>query len=159
MNPRYLFLAVAALTAPLAVIAPVSADGGVFVGVEGENIAVGGYDAVSYFKGNGVPVLGNANYTVMHKGAEFHFASQQNADVFAADPDAYAPQYGGHCAWAMSRGSLAPGDPTLYKIVDGKLYLNFNEQVQRTWLTDVPGFIAKADPAWTAIPEGKRFGA
>lgn len=158
MNARTFLLAVAAFTAPAAVIVPAHADGGIFVGVEGENIAVSGYDVVSYFNNEDGPVLGDARYTVMHNGAEFHFASQKNADVFAADPDAYAPQYGGHCAWAMSRGSLAPGDPTLYKIVGGKLYLNFNEQVQRTWLSDIPGFIAKADPAWTTIPEGKRFG-
>ena len=157
MKSRYLLIA-AALAAPLTVVAPALADGGVFVGVEGENIAVGGYDAVSYFQGDGAPVPGDARFTVVHDGAEFQFSSQRNADAFAADPDAYAPQYGGHCAWAMSRGSLAPGDPTLYKIVDGKLYLNFNEQVQRTWLGDIDGFIAKADPAWAAIPDGKRFG-
>lgn len=158
MNPRFLLVAAAALAAPLAVIAPAQADGGVFVGVEGENIAVSGYDTVSYFQGDGVPVLGDARYAVMHDGAEFRFSSQRNADLFAANPDAYAPQYGGHCAWAMSRGSLAPGDATLYKIHDGKLYLNFNRDVQDTWLGDIEGFIAKSDPAWAKIPDGKRFG-
>ena len=158
MKLKTLILAAAALAAPLAVISPAQADGGVFVGVEGSNIAVSGYDTVSYFKGNGVPVKGSAQYKVNHDGAVFHFSSQENADLFAANPDAYAPQYGGHCAWAMSRGSLAPGDPTLYKIENGKLYLNFNEQVQQTWLGDIAGFIAKSDPAWAKIPEGKRFG-
>lgn len=158
MNPKYILIAATAFAAPLAVIAPAQADGGVFVGVEGANIAVSGYDTVSYFQGNGVPVLGDARFTVEHDGAEFRFASQRNADLFAENPDAYAPQYGGHCAWAMSRGSLAPGDPELYKIVDGKLYLNFNQQVQRTWLGDIEGFIAKSDPAWAQIPDGKRFG-
>jgi YHS domain-containing protein len=155
---KFLMIAAAALAAPLAVNAPALADGGVFVGVEGENVAIGGYDAVSYFQGNGVPVRGDAKFMVMHNGAEFHFSSQANADRFAANPNAYAPQYGGHCAWAMSRGSLAPGDPMLYKVVSGKLYLNFNQQVQKTWLSDIPGFIAKSDPAWTKIPTGKRFG-
>ena len=158
MRLKYFMIAAAALTAPVATIAPAYADGGVFVGVTGENIAVGGFDTVSYFQGDGVPVIGNAQFAVEHNGAEFHFSSQQNADLFAANPDAYAPQYGGHCAWAMSRGSLAPGDPKLYKIVDGKLYLNFNERVQQTWLGDIPGFIAKSDPAWAKIPDGKRFG-
>lgn len=158
MNLKYLTLAAAALAAPLAVAAPAYADGGVFVGVEGANVALSGYDTVSYFQGNGTPVRGSAQFMVEHDGAEFHFSSQENADIFASNPDAYAPQYGGHCAWAMSRGSLAPGDPTLYKIHDGKLYLNFNTQVQQTWLGDIEGFIAKSDPAWTQIPEGKRFG-
>lgn len=159
MKLKFLVLAAAALAAPLALTAPAQADGGVFVGVEGANIAVSGYDTVSYFQGSGAPVKGNARFKVNHDGAVFHFSSQENADLFAANPDAYAPQYGGHCAWAMSRGSLAPGDPTLYKIHDGKLYLNFNRDVQTTWLGDIEGFISKSDPAWTKIPEGKRFGA
>ncbi len=158
MKLKYLALAAAALAAPLAVTAPAMADGGVFVGVEGSNVALSGYDTVSYFQGNGTPVRGSSQFMVEHDGAEFHFSSQANADIFAADPDAYAPQYGGHCAWAMSRGSLAPGDPTLYKIHGGKLYLNFNRNVQQTWLGDIEGFIAKSDPAWTLIPDGKRFG-
>lgn len=151
-------LALAALATPLALAAPLNADGGIFVGVEGAQIAVSGYDTVSYFKGDGVPVKGDARYSVKHDGAIWHFSSQANADAFKADPDAYAPQYGGHCAWAMSRGSLAPGDATLYKIHDGKLYLNFNRNVQETWLGDIDGFIAKSDPAWSKVPEGKKFG-
>ena len=158
MKLKYLMIAAAALAAPVAMTAPVQADGGIFVGVEGSNIAVSGYDTVSYFQGDGVPVKGSARFMVKHDGAEWHFSSQENADKFKANPDAYAPQYGGHCAWAMSRGSLAPGDPTLYKIRDGKLYLNFNENVQKTWLGDIEGFIAKSDPAWSKIPDGKRFG-
>lgn len=158
MNLRYLMIAVAAVAAPIAITAPVQADGGVFVGVEGSTIAVSGYDTVSYFQGKGVPVKGNARFMVKYNGAEWHFSSQSNADMFKANPEAYAPQYGGHCAWAMSRGALAPGDPTLYKIHNGKLYLNFSTNVQKTWLGDVEGFIAKSDPAWTKIPDGKRFG-
>jgi YHS domain-containing protein len=158
MKLNHLMLAAAALAAPLAFATPALADGGVYVGVEGETVAIDGYDAVSYFEGDGTPLEGDAQYTVTWNGADWHFASQANADRFKANPTAYAPQYGGHCAWAMSRGSLAPGDATLYKIVDGKLYLNFNEQVQQTWLKDIPGFIAKSDPAWKEIPEGEVFG-
>ncbi|MDJ0977487.1 MAG: YHS domain-containing (seleno)protein [Erythrobacter sp.] len=160
MKMRTLLLVASAFAAPLAfTAAPAHADGGVYVGVEGENIAVGGYDTVSYFEGDGVPVKGDARFTVEHDGAEWRFASQENADAFKADPDAYAPQYGGHCAWALgANGRLAPGDPTVYKIVDGKLYLNFNKQVQQMWLKDIAGFIAKANLAWTAIPSGQRFG-
>lgn len=158
MKRNHLILAIAAIVAPLAYATPALADGGVFVGVEGETIAVSGYDAVSYFQGDGKPLMGDAQYSVTWNGAEWHFANQANADAFKANPDAYAPQYGGHCAWAMSRGSLAPGDATLYKVVGGKLYLNFNEGVQKTWLGDVPGYIAKADPAWENVPEGEVFG-
>ncbi|MEM9501877.1 MAG: YHS domain-containing (seleno)protein [Pseudomonadota bacterium] len=158
MKLKYLMIAAAALAAPVAMTGPVLADGGIFVGVNQGNTALGGYDTVSYFQGNGVPVKGDARYTVDYKGAEWHFSSQANADTFKQNPAAYAPQYGGHCAWAMSRGSLAPGDPTVYKLVDGKIYLNVNKQVQSMWLKDIPGFIAKANAAWPEIPEGKRFG-
>ncbi|MEL7445285.1 MAG: YHS domain-containing (seleno)protein [Pseudomonadota bacterium] len=148
----------AALAAPLAMAAPAHADGGIFVGVNQGNIAVGGFDTVSYFQGDGVPVKGDARYTVRYMDAEWHFATQANAEKFKENPATYAPQYGGHCAWAMSRGSLAPGDPQVYRIVDGKLYLNVNKQVQSMWLKDISGFIAKANAAWTTIPDGKRFG-
>ncbi len=157
MKFKFLLLA-AAFAAPIAIVAPAHADGGVFVGVNQGNIAVGGYDTVSYFQGNGVPMKGSSRFTVKHDGAEWHFSSQANAEKFKENPDAYAPQYGGHCAWAMSRGSLAPGDPNVYKLVDGKLYLNVNKQVQQMWFKDIPGFIAKANAAWAKIPDGKRFG-
>lgn len=159
MTMRSLFAALAVVAAPLAIATPAAmADGGVFVGVEGSNVAVSGYDTVSYFQGNGTPVRGDARYKVEYNGAVYHFANQANANTFKANPESYAPQYGGHCAWAMSRGSLAPGDATLYKIHNGKLYLNFNPNVQSTWLGDVDGFIAKSDPAWSKIPDGKKFG-
>lgn len=151
-------LIAAAFAAPLALTAPAYADGGIYISSEVGNVAVGGYDTVSYFQGNGVPVVGNAEYTVEYEGAEWRFSSADNAEKFKENPAAYAPQYGGHCAWAMSRGSLAPGDPKIYKVVDGKLYLNFNKQVQNMWLKDISGFITKANLAWTDIPEGKSFG-
>jgi YHS domain-containing protein len=156
MKNLFIFAA-AAIAAPLA-LATVANAGPIYVGVQGENIAVGGYDTVSYFQGDGVPVIGSARFTVEHDGAEWRFSSQANANKFKADPDAYAPQYGGHCAWAMARGSLAPGDPKVYKVVGGKLYLNFNKQVQTNWLKDIPGFISKANIAWADVPDDARFG-
>jgi len=158
MRTRQLLLIAAILAPPLSYAAPAFAEGGVFVSADGENIAVSGYDTVSYFLGDGVPVKGDPDYSVMWNGIKWHFANQANADAFKANPASFAPRYGGHCAWAMSRGSLAPGDPTLYKLVDGKLYLNFNAQVQQTWLRDFAGFIAKADPAWQRIPDSDVFG-
>ncbi|MEM1195301.1 MAG: YHS domain-containing (seleno)protein [Pseudomonadota bacterium] len=159
MTIRTILLAAAAFAAPLAIAAPAHADGGVFVGVEGENIAVSGYDTVSYFQGDGVPVKGNARFRVDYNGAEWHFANQANADAFKANPEAYAPQYGGHCAWALgANGRLAPGDAELYRIVDGKLYLNFNKSVQNRWLQNIAGFISNANLAWSDTPTGQRFG-
>jgi YHS domain-containing protein len=130
----------------------------VFTGPAGsENVAVSGYDTVSYFEGDGVPIEGSKEHRVKYNGVEYHFASAENAAKFQAEPAKFAPQYGGHCAWAASRGKLASGDPKLYAVVDGKLYLNFNEKVQETWNTDIPGFIEKADEEFPKIPADARY--
>jgi len=158
-KPSFIF-AVAAVTMPLAIVSTAfSAQARpIYIDEAKSAAAVGGYDVVSYFSGDGVPVKGNKEYSVKHDGADYYFSSRSNANKFKKDPAAYAPQYGGHCAWAMSRGSLAPGDPTVYKVVDGKLYLNFNTAVQKKWLLDIPGFILKADAAWSKIPDDAKFG-
>ena len=113
------------------------------------NTAVGGYDAVSFFGGEGTE--GSKRFTAEHDGAEFRFATQENLDTFLGDPNKYAPQFGGYCAWAVAEGKLAPGDPKFASVVDGKLYLNFNEQVQDTWNTDRAGFIERAEANWPGI--------
>lgn len=136
--------------------APFALAGPTYTGAQGD-IALSGYDAVSYFTGDGTPVRGTKAHSVTYRGAQYYFASAANAEKFKKNPDQYAPQYGGHCAWAASRGKLAPGDPSQYKVVDGKLYLNFNANVQQTWLKDVPGYIAKADKAWPSIPDNARY--
>jgi YHS domain-containing protein len=130
----------------------------VYVGIEGRDVAVSGYDPVSYFSGNGVPQKGNATISVKHGGAVYHFASAANASQFAADPDAFMPQFGGHCAWAMARGYLAPADPEQYAVVDGKLYLNFNAEVKARWDKDRAGFIKSAHGNWKKVPANAKFG-
>lgn len=154
--PRML-LALAALAAPLTLAAPALAEGGIFVGTRWAKVAVGGYDAVSYFQGKGVPVKGSASHKLTWKDAEWHFASAANAAAFKANPAAYAPQYGGHCAWAMAEGYLAPGDPTLYDVVGGKLYLNYNQGTRAKWRKDISGHIARSGPNWAKIPAGKTY--
>lgn len=69
------------------------------------------------------------------------------------DPQAYAPQYGGYCAWAVSQGHTASSDPQAWRIHDGKLLLNYSKGVQKTWEQDVPGFIAAADTNWPNVLE------
>lgn len=155
---RNTIAAIALGLAPLALAGLGSAAiaGPTFTGVDGGNVAVSGYDPVSYF--SGTPVQGNAQFTVTYKGAEYRFASAENAAKFKADPAAFAPQYGGHCSWAMSRGILAPGDPTQFKIVNNRLYLNFNEQVHQTWLKDIDGFLAKSEANWPKVADDAKFG-
>jgi len=106
--------------------------------------AVGGYDTVEYFK-SGKATKGKKAFQIEFMGADWRFVSQENLEAFKANPEKYMPQYGGYCAWAMARGATASGDPKLWKIVDGKLYLNYSEDVLADWEKDIPGFIMKAD--------------
>ena len=114
------------------------------------SLAVGGYDPVAYFKA-GRPVAGNDQFSLQHKGATWRFSSKENLDAFRANPAAFAPQYGGYCAWAAAQGGTASGDPEVWKIVNGKLYLNYDRSVQAKWEKDIPGFIAKADRKWPGV--------
>jgi YHS domain-containing protein len=136
------FAATAALP-PAAVAAPV------WTRLLGTEAAVGGYDSVSYFSGK--PVPGSDQFTTVYKGATFKFANAQNLATFKANPDRYAPQYGGHCAWAAANNYRFAGDPKVWKIVNGKLYLNYNQSVQVKWEKDIPGLIAKGDINWVTL--------
>jgi YHS domain-containing protein len=115
------------------------------------NIAAGGYDVTSYFSGKGTPQKGDKAFAVVYNGATYHFANKANADTFKATPAKFAPQYGGYCAWAMAGGSKAPGDPEYYRVVGGKLYLNYNKGVQDKWNKDISGFITQANGEWQKI--------
>jgi YHS domain-containing protein len=139
-----LFLLAAIAATPLpALAAPV------WTGILGTEAAVGGYDSVSYF--NGAPVPGSDAFTTQYKGATFKFANAKNLATFKADPARYAPQYGGHCAWAAGNNYRFAGDPKVWKIVDGKLYLNYNRSVQVKWEKDIPGLVAKGDANWVTL--------
>jgi len=112
--------------------------------------AVNGYDVVSYHNAD-APVKGSKEFTTTYLGETWQFASQANLDLFVENPDQYRPAYGGHCAWAMSKGKKAPGNPTVYHVVDGVLYLNVSKGIQKRWFKDIPGFIEKADAEWPAV--------
>lgn len=117
-----------------------------------DGVALGGSDPVAYFT-EGKPAAGSGDFRYDHDGTTWHFVSAANRDAFAADPEKYAPQYGGFCAWAVSQGYTAKTDPDAWRIVDGKLYLNYNRSVQRRWEGDIPGNIAKADANWPALDD------
>ena len=112
------------------------------------NQAVAGHDVIAYYE-QGQPVEGSSEFETQWQGATWRFSSAENLAKFEADPEAYAPQYGGYCAWAMARGYFAKGDPENWKIVDGRLYLNYNNDVQQKWERDIPGFIEQADAEWS----------
>lgn len=119
----------------------VNADGGV---------AIKGTDVVAYFT-EGRVVTGSSQFAHRWHDTEWRFASAANRDAFAREPEKYAPQYGGFCAWGMAEGYRAPIDPAAFRVVDGKLYLNYNRSVQGTWLKDIPGNVTKADDNWAKI--------
>ncbi len=111
-----------------------------------EGIAINGYDPVSYFKENKA-VKGIEKFTSKWNGANWFFSSKENLKAFEKTPDKFAPQYGGYCAYGYSQGSghAAPTKPTVFSIIEGKLYLNYNEKVQEMWNKDKPTFIEKAN--------------
>ena len=139
----------AAVALPLMANAALAAKAEIYTGLL-SNTAVGGYDPVAYFTEN-MPVEGNSDFQTKWKGVKWYFSSQENLDKFKANPTAYAPQYGGYCAYGVSQGAAVKGDPKLWKVVDGKLYLNINPGVQKRWEKDIPGFIKKANKKWPAV--------
>ncbi|SNS87066.1 YHS domain-containing (seleno)protein [Tropicimonas sediminicola] len=113
-------------------------------------IAINGTDPVGYFTDR-EPVPGSSANRVMWKGAAWHFASPENAAAFEANPTKYAPVFGGYCAFAASRGYLAPTIPEAWTIHEGKLYLNATLRARELWLQDVPGNIAAGLKNWPGI--------
>ena len=117
-----------------------------------QNLAISGYDAVAYFTENW-PRRGLEQHQTEWNGAVWRFVSAENQAKFEAAPESYAPQYGGYCAYAVSRGYTAPTDPTAWEVVDGKLYLNYNHAVRARWKQDIPGHITRADAHWPGVLE------
>lgn len=117
---------------------------------ETSSLAIRGADPVAYFI-KGEAVLGSSEYEYEWNGATWRFSSSINMLLFQSNPEAYAPEYGGYCAKALSEGNLASIDPRAWSIVDGKLYLNYSFDVQAQWSGDIAGNIEKADAFWPDV--------
>ena len=127
--------------------------------VDATGFAVSGYDVVAYrnlpsnplgqTQTPGVP--GKASITAEYNGATFAFSTTENRDLFVKNPAYYAPQYDGHCAYGVSKGGKVPGNPNLWRIVDGKLYLNITKNVVGFWEEDIPGNLNLAETNWVSI--------
>lgn len=141
-------LVLSVIVAALVLAGPGRADMPVFYSSDGA--AIGGYDTVAYFR-SGSAVPGRREITVMWKGAVWRFASQTNREAFEANPRAYAPQYGGYCAYAVSRGHVAGTDPEAWRIVDGKLYLIHSRSILEIWARDPKAHIARSKANWPAV--------
>ena len=117
-----------------------------------DGLAIHGYDMVGYFT-EGKPLDGQEQFSVKWRGAMWRFANSENMEAFEMNPRSYAPQYGGYCAYAMSKGAIATSVPEAWTIHEGKLYLNFSKGVRRSWRKDMPGYVAAADGYWPGILE------
>jgi hypothetical protein len=114
--------------------------------------AIHGYDPVAYFKEN-KPVKGDKKYALSWKSANWYFASQQNLDAFKANPGMYAPQYGGYCAYGLANGHKATTEPDAWLISDGKLYLNYDKDIQVKWKKKQVEYIQDANKNWPGIKD------
>ncbi len=146
---RFRYLASAMLALCLAVPVPALADPGFFTR---KGYAIGGTDPVAYFT-EGRPKQGSPDYAFEWRDVTWLFTSAEHRELFRETPEAYAPQYGGWCAWAVAQGYTASTTPEAWKIVDGRLYLNYSRGIQRRWERDIPGFIEAADANWPGLIE------
>ena len=112
-----------------------------------DNVAIKGYDTVAYFT-EGQPMKGSSDFVASWNGAEWHFANAEHRDLFSANPERYAPQFGGFCSAGISKGKKVAADPEAWTIVDGKLYIKLNEEVRDRWREDKAENIEKAEENW-----------
>ncbi|MEP5153932.1 YHS domain-containing (seleno)protein [Planktotalea sp.] len=148
---RFVLSAVFALAATAALAGPQYEDNTGF--------AASGYDVVAYFSlpqsqigsAQQSAVPGSRAITASYNGSTFAFSSAENRDLFTANPEKYAPQFDGHCAYGVAQGGKVPGNPNLWRIVDDKLYLNITKNVVGFWEEDIPGNISKAGNNWTSL--------
>ena len=127
--------------------------------VDSTGFAASGYDVVSYFdlpqseigQPQQSPLAGVTSITADHNGARFAFATEANRDRFLASPASFAPQYDGHCAYGVAQGGKVPGNPNLWRVVDGKLYLNITQNVVGFWEADIPGNLQASEVNWVKL--------
>ena len=124
--------------------------GGYFSDPKRTDTAIRGYDPVAYFT-DSKPVKGSDKFVHEWMGAKWKFASQDHLDKFKADPAKYAPQYGGYCAYGIAVGNVVKIEPDQWSVVDGKLYLNYDDDVSKKWKKDPAGYIKKADSTFDAL--------
>jgi YHS domain-containing protein len=137
------------LTLSLATCTPKPNKAQIFATAEG---AIQGYDAVAYFT-QSQPVKGSKEFSFTHADQTWYFASAENLELFKSNPEMYVPQFGGYCAYGMSRGYKAQTEPDAWTIVDGKLYLNYNLEVRNLWNESQADFIEKANTNWPTVKE------
>ncbi len=124
------------------------------VNIDKSGVGIQEHDPVAYFTDN-KPVKGSAQFQSAFNGVTYYFASAQNKTTFDANPAKYEPQFGGFCAWAVSRGYTASIDPKAFQIVNERLLLQYNLGVRKNFNQDPEGNLKKADANWPSIVEKK----
>jgi hypothetical protein len=121
-----------------------------------EGVAISGYDTVAYFT-EGHPMKGSAEFKHACQDAQWHFPNEAHRDIFADDPERFAPEFGGFCATGMTYGAVAKADPEVWTIVDDKLYLNFDDYAHEIFHDNVARNIASAERKWAETIEAERI--
>jgi YHS domain-containing protein len=129
----------------------VATETGPRVATDDNGVALSGYDPLSYFAGK--PAAGDSAITAVHEGAIYRFTSAEHRDRFNEDPQAFSPQFGGYCAFGVTKDAKFEIDPMVYRVVDGKLYLNKDADVMKLWVQDVPGNIKIAVQKWPGVQD------
>jgi len=117
-----------------------------------KGIAVKGYDVVAYFNDH-MPVEGSSKYSYQWQNVVWQFKNQSNLDAFKNNPEKYAPQFGGYCAYGVSENHKSPTDPAAFTIVNDKLYLNYNLKVKELWIKDTTERIQKGETNWKTLKD------
>lgn len=152
LRPTRFLMALAVAAAAVSAMPDVAPGGEIYTGWTSKR-AIDGFDAVTYHR-DGRPLPGRAEISYRWKDATWLFATEANKAAFIAAPERYAPQYGGHCSWAAAQGYTAKGDPLAWKIVGGRLFLNYDADVHATWQQDIDGNVRKADGNWPRLRGG-----
>ncbi|RXR28876.1 YHS domain-containing protein [Flavobacterium piscinae] len=113
-------------------------------------MALNGYDMVDLVDHSTLQ-KGNKEIYYTYQETDWYFSSLENRNTFASNPEQYIPQYGGYCAYGMSKGYKAPTQIETWSIVEGKLYLNYNLEVKKIWINNQKDFIQQADKNWSTI--------
>ena len=154
MNYRLLLSALICLSVAIAFAACTSSEGVKPINADGSGVAVRGFDAVAYFTVNSA-VKGDPKYEFLWNGARWYFASEENMEKFKRDPGNFAPQFGGYCSYAVSHGYTADGDPEQWKVVNGKLYLNYNQKAKEAWEREQDKLIKDGEHNWAEFQKKK----
>ena len=129
---------------------PVFAQSKTLLNLDHSGVAIQGYDPVAFFTDH-KPVKGDPKFVIKHDGAIYFFASKEHKELFKENPAKYEPEFGGYCAYGVSRNKLVEIDIDAFQIVDGRLLMQYSKGVRDDFNQDAKGNLAKADANWPGL--------